>query len=34
MIYTIGLVDDNEDQLSDIRAAIKANKLQDLEIKY
>lgn len=34
MIYTIGLVDDNEDQLSDIRAAIKANKLQDLEINF
>lgn len=34
MIYTIGLVDDNEDQLSDIRAAIKANKSQDLEINF
>lgn len=34
MIYTIGLVDDNVEQLSDIRAAIKANRPQEIEIKF
>lgn len=34
MKYTIGLVDDNENQLSDIRAAIKINKPKDFEIDF
>lgn len=34
MKYTIGLVDDNEDQVSDIRAAIKINKSKDFEIDF
>ncbi|MBO4857977.1 MAG: hypothetical protein J5527_05640 [Treponema sp.] len=34
MIYTIGLIDDNEEQLSDIRAAIKTNKTRDIEINF
>ena len=34
MKYTIGLVDDNENQLSDIRAAIKINKTKDFEIDF
>lgn len=34
MNYTIGLVDDNEEQLSDIRAAIKTNITKDFEISF